>query len=79
MQGSSSKKELQLFNRINIPIQNLLSRARGGTALIQSLFCDRVTFGQNSLRNITIDISGQVHLKLIYFKHFKLIYFKRAL
>ena len=24
-QGSSSKKELQLFNRVNIPIENLLS------------------------------------------------------
>ena len=28
-QGISSKKELQLFNRVDIPIQNLLSRARG--------------------------------------------------
>ena len=42
------KKELQLFNRVNIPIQNLLIRARGGTALIQSLLCYRVTLGQNS-------------------------------
>ena len=39
------RKELQLFNRVNIPIQNLFSIARGGTALIQSLLCDRITIG----------------------------------
>ena len=47
-QENSSKKELQLFNRINIPIENLLSWARGGAALTQSLLCYRITFGQNS-------------------------------
>ena len=49
-QGSSSKKELQIFNHVNIPIQNLLSRARGGTALIQNLLCNLITFAQNLLR-----------------------------
>ena len=42
------KKELQLFNRVNIPIQNLFIRARSGTALIQSLLYYWVTFGNNS-------------------------------
>ena len=45
---SSSKKELQLFNRVNIPIENLLTWAHSGAVLIQSLLCYRVTFGQNS-------------------------------
>ena len=64
VQGSSSKKELQLFNRVNIPIQNLLSRARGGTALIQRLLCDRITFGEISLR-YKLEISGQAPLKAL--------------
>ena len=63
-QGSSSKKELQLFNCFNILIQNLLSRACGGTALIQSLLCYRITFGQNSLRYITTSSKSLAKLLL---------------
>ena len=58
------KKELQLFNRVNIPIQNILIRACGGTPLIQSLLCYRVTFGKNSLRYITTSSKSLVKLLL---------------
>ena len=70
-QGSSSKKELQLFNCVNNLIQNLLSRARGGTALIQSLLCNRVTCGHySSLHQHEIEISGE---KSKYFQSFRFI------
>ena len=46
-QENSCKKELQHFNRVNNPIQNLLSRASGGTALNRTLLCDWVSLGQN--------------------------------
>ena len=62
--GTSCKKELKLFNRVDISIQNLLSRGRGGTALIQSLLCDRITFGQNYLRYITTSSKSLVKLLL---------------
>ena len=64
VQGSSSKKELQLFNRVNISIQNLVSRARGGTALIQSLLCYQIIFGQNSSCYITTSSKSLVKLLL---------------
>ena len=43
-QGISSEKEFKLFKCVNIAIQDLLNRARGSTALIQSLLCDQITF-----------------------------------
>ena len=41
-----------------------LSRARGGTALIQRLLCDRVTFEEISLRYITTSSKSLVKLLL---------------
>ena len=67
IQGSSSKKELQLFNRVNIPIQDILSWARGSTALIQSLLCYLITLGQNSLRYITTSSKSLFKLLLDWF------------
>ena len=63
-QGSSRKEERQLFHRLNFPIQNLLNRAYCGTVLTQSLLCDRITFGQNSLRYITTSSNSLVKVPL---------------
>ena len=53
-----------IFNRVNMSIQNLLIRARVGTALIQCLLCYRVAFGKNSLRYITTSSKSLVKLLL---------------
>ena len=54
-------------NGINISIQNLLRWARGGTALVQSLLCDRNTIGQNSLRYIATSSKALVKLHWNWF------------
>ena len=69
-QGIYRKKELQLFNRINIPIENLLSRDRGGCSIDpESVVLSGYIWTEFvALHHHELEISGQVLLKLLYFK-----------
>ena len=58
------KKELQLFNRVNMSIQNLLIRARVGKVVLSGCIWQEFV----ALHHHELEISGQAPLKLSHFK-----------